>query len=46
MVVALNFALGQSVRYQYKLERGQGTAWSSPTEQRTINYANLNPATY
>lgn len=38
--VGLNFAPGEVLRYQYKLE-GTDDDWSSPTEQRTVNYANL-----
>ena len=45
-VVALSFAAGQSLRYQYKLEGGRDAAWSAPTEQRTIHYANLSPSAY
>jgi ligand-binding sensor domain-containing protein/two-component sensor histidine kinase len=43
--VGLNFALGEVIRYQYKIE-GVDPDWSAPTEQRTVNYANLAPRTY
>src|SRR5262249_54185817 len=42
---SLRFALGEALRYQYKLE-GADSDWSAPTEQRTINYANLSPGAY
>lgn len=38
--VALGFASGEVLRYQYKLE-GADADWSAPTEQRTVNYARL-----
>ena len=43
---ALNFAVGQTLKYQYKLEGGSTSEWSTPSDQRTINYANLTPARY
>ncbi len=43
--VALGFAMGEALRYQYKLE-GADRDWSPPTDQRTINYASLSPGTY
>jgi len=43
--VGLSFGTGEVVRYQYKLE-GVDTNWSPPTEQRTVNYANLAPRHY
>jgi signal transduction histidine kinase len=43
--VGLSFALGEVIRYQYKIE-GVDVDWSTPTEQRTVNYANLAPRTY
>ena len=43
--VGLSFALGEVIRYQYKIE-GVNADWSVPTEQRTVNYANLAPRTY
>jgi signal transduction histidine kinase len=33
------------LRYQYRLE-GADRDWSAPTEQRSINYANLSPGNY
>ncbi|MEZ5428846.1 MAG: two-component regulator propeller domain-containing protein [Pyrinomonadaceae bacterium] len=41
----LDFRAGETLRYQYKLE-GADADWSAPTEQRTVNYANLQPAAY
>lgn len=41
--VGLSFASGESLRYQYRLE---GADWSTPTVQRTINYANLAAGRY
>jgi ligand-binding sensor domain-containing protein/signal transduction histidine kinase len=43
--VGLSFAPGEVVRYQYKLE-GADADWSAPTEQRTVNFANLAPRNY
>ncbi|MBI3950450.1 MAG: hypothetical protein HY314_08360, partial [Acidobacteria bacterium] len=43
--VGLSFALGESLRYQYKLE-GADREWSPPTDQRMVNYANLAPGRY
>jgi ligand-binding sensor domain-containing protein/two-component sensor histidine kinase len=43
--VALSFAPGEVLRYQYKLE-GADTDWSLPSEQRTVNFANLAPRDY
>ncbi len=43
--VALSFATGESLRYQYRLE-GADADWSTLTSQRTINYANLAPGRY
>jgi signal transduction histidine kinase len=43
--VGLSFAPGEVLRYQYKLE-GADSDWGKPTEQRTVNYANLAPGTY
>lgn len=34
-----------ALRYQYKLE-GSDHDWSQPTDQRTVNYANLAPGAY
>lgn len=42
---SLSMARASLLRYQYKLESiDQG--WSSPTDQRTVRYANLAPGTY
>ena len=43
--VGLSFAIGDVLRYQYKLE-GSGADWSSPTEQRTLNLIGLAPGRY
>ena len=43
--VALSFAPGEVLRYQYKLE-GSDAEWSVPVEQRTVNFANLAPGRY
>lgn len=41
----MEFHPGTALRYQYRLE-GADTSWSSPTEQRTITFANLRPGSY
>ena len=41
--VALSFATGETMRYQYKLDPGD---WSAPSDQRTLNLANLAPGRY
>lgn len=41
----LSFAVGESLRYQYKLEPASYD-WSAPTDQRTLNYPNLSPGSY
>jgi len=43
--VGLSYGAGEVMRYQYKLE-GVDADWSAPTEQRTVNYANLAPRYY
>jgi ligand-binding sensor domain-containing protein/signal transduction histidine kinase len=43
--LGLGFALGESLRYQHKLE-GADADWSDPTAERTVNYARLSPGTY
>jgi len=42
---SLSMARASLLRYQYKLE-GIDQGWSSPTDQRTVHYANLAPGTY
>jgi ligand-binding sensor domain-containing protein/two-component sensor histidine kinase len=42
---ALGFGTGEVLRYQYKLE-GADQDWSAPTDQRSVNYANLSPGKY
>ena len=41
----IGFAAGERLRYRYKLE-GASADWSAPTEQRSVNYANLAPGAY
>jgi ligand-binding sensor domain-containing protein/two-component sensor histidine kinase len=41
----MDFSPNGALRYQYKLE-GADKDWSQPTEQRTVNYANLSPGNY
>ena len=41
----LDFHAGETLRYQFMLE-GADKVWSGPTEQRTVNYANLRPGKY
>ncbi|HZT61424.1 MAG TPA: two-component regulator propeller domain-containing protein [Pyrinomonadaceae bacterium] len=43
--VGLDFSPGAVLRYQYKLE-GADEDWSAPTDQRSVNYANLRPGAY
>ncbi|MBI3950904.1 MAG: hypothetical protein HY314_10680 [Acidobacteria bacterium] len=43
--VALSFGMGESLRYQYKLE-GADRDWSALTNQRAVNYAKLSSGTY
>jgi PAS domain S-box-containing protein len=40
-----SFGVGESLRFQYKLE-GSSSDWSAPTELRSVNYANLAPGSY
>src|SRR5262249_33591048 len=40
--LGISLAPGASLRYRYRLE-GADRDWSAPTEQRTVNYANLSP---
>src|SRR5262249_39174013 len=42
--VALSFAPGETLRYEYRFEPAQD--WSIPTDQRTINLANLAAGQY
>lgn len=42
---AIDFNAGEGLHYQYMLE-GADKDWSPPTEQRTVNYANLGPGSY
>jgi ligand-binding sensor domain-containing protein/two-component sensor histidine kinase len=43
--VGLNFGSGEALRYEYRLE-GADQSWSLPSEQRSVNYANLAPGRY
>jgi ligand-binding sensor domain-containing protein/signal transduction histidine kinase len=43
--VGLSFATGEVLRYQYKLD-GVDRDWSAPTDQRSVNFANLAPRRY
>jgi PAS domain S-box-containing protein len=42
---AIDFHPNESLRYQFKLE-GADADWSAPTEQRTVNFANLSSGSY
>jgi len=42
---SLHFSFGEVLRYQYRLE-GADKDWSTLTDQRTVNYANLAPRSY
>jgi signal transduction histidine kinase len=41
----LSFAMGESLRYQYKLE-GAGTDWNGPTPETSVHYSALAPGDY
>jgi two-component sensor histidine kinase len=43
--VGLDFSPGAVLRYQYRLE-GADKDWGAPTEERSVNYANLRPGAY
>lgn len=43
--VGLSFAPGEVLQYQYRLGGGSSN-WSAPTDQRTVNFANLAPGPY
>jgi ligand-binding sensor domain-containing protein/two-component sensor histidine kinase len=43
--VGLSFTSGEMLRYQYKLE-GADADWSAPSDQRSVNFANLSPGHY
>jgi len=42
---SLSFAVGDVIRYQYKLE-GAETEWSLPSDLRVVNYPRLSPGSY
>lgn len=42
---SLSFAIGENLRYQYRLE-GANADWSEPTASRTVNFANLASGDY
>jgi ligand-binding sensor domain-containing protein/two-component sensor histidine kinase len=43
--VALGFAPGENLQYQYQLE-GSDRDWAPPTRQRRVSYASLSPGRY
>jgi ligand-binding sensor domain-containing protein/two-component sensor histidine kinase len=43
--VSLGFRTGDVLQYQFMLE-GADNDWSAPTNQRSVNYANLKPGSY
>jgi ligand-binding sensor domain-containing protein/anti-sigma regulatory factor (Ser/Thr protein kinase) len=43
--VGLDYAAGDVPRYQYRLE-GADADWSAPSEERSVNFANLAPGSY
>lgn len=43
--VGLSFGMGETLRYQYKLE-GARSDWSALTNHREVNYAGLGPGSY
>ena len=42
---ALSFGMADALSYQYRLE-GSNADWTTPTDQRTVNFANLAPGSY
>jgi signal transduction histidine kinase/ligand-binding sensor domain-containing protein len=42
---SLNFAVGDVIKYQYKLE-GADAGWTVPSDLRVVNYPHLSPARY
>lgn len=42
---SLNFAFGEVIKYQYKLD-GADQDWSAPTEQRTVTFPRLSSGRY
>jgi signal transduction histidine kinase/streptogramin lyase len=43
--VGLSYAAGNAPRYQFRLE-GADADWGAPSEQRSVNFANLAPGSY
>lgn len=43
--IGLSFAVGEILRYQYRLE-GADPDWTMPSEEHAVNYAKLAPGTY
>ena len=43
--VGLSYAAGNVPRYQYRLE-GADSTWGAPSDQRSVNFANLAPGSY
>ena len=39
------FAAGDAPRYQFRLE-GADADWGAPSDQRSVNFANLAPGSY
>jgi ligand-binding sensor domain-containing protein/two-component sensor histidine kinase len=44
--LGLGFGAGELLRYQYKLEGAGTSAWSEPTDARSVTFANLSPGSY
>ncbi len=42
---SLNFGIGETIRYQYKLE-GSQKDWSPPADTRSVNFEVLSPGSY
>jgi ligand-binding sensor domain-containing protein/two-component sensor histidine kinase len=42
---AVNFSLGENLRFQYKLEGSHGD-WSTPAAEHSVRFASLSPGTY
>ncbi|HLK63718.1 MAG TPA: two-component regulator propeller domain-containing protein, partial [Bryobacteraceae bacterium] len=42
---SLDFGVGETVRYQYRME-GTAQDWTAPAESRSVNYASLAPGHY
>ena len=42
---SLGFRSGEAPRYEYRLDGGR-SEWSAPSQQRSVNFANLSPGSY